>query len=491
MQSTQTIQKPKISITHEQLYAEISRRSFYQFVIYFWDTVIAETPIWNWHVKYLCDQLQAIGERVKERKPKEFDYFLINVPPGSSKSTIISEMYPVWCWTIDATQRFICGSYASTPAEDIAEKCYKIYTSDKYKRLFPHLHGKKAGGGKTKFSNGLGGERYTTSTGSGITGIHAHQLIVDDPMSPQIAASQTERERANKWVQETLSSRKVSQEVTVTIIVMQRLHELDTTGYLLKKEEEGLRIKHICIPAELSNDVKPAELRNFYVDGLFDPVRRTRQSLLQARLELGSYGYAGQMQQRPSPAEGGIIKKHWFAIIQRDRLLDYTIPHFQLDTAYTEDEENDPTAVVCYYMENDKVHVYNRISVWKEFPDLIKWLPEYVTQNGYTNRSKIYVEPKASGKSVVQTIRKGTKLNIIESAAPDDDKMTRAHIVSPKIESGQVILHAGQWSDPFVNQITSFPNAQHDDEFDCLIAIIMRELMVEKKTKKKLGGFFH
>ena len=77
--------------------AELYRRSFYEFVQYFWDTIIAEEPIWNWHIKYLCDELQAIGQRVAKREQKEHDYYIINVPPGSSKSTIISEMYPLWC----------------------------------------------------------------------------------------------------------------------------------------------------------------------------------------------------------------------------------------------------------------------------------------------------------------------------------------------------------------------------------------------------------
>ena len=134
--------------------AELYRRSFYEFVQYFWDTIIAEEPIWNWHIKYLCGELQAIGERVAKREQKLHDYYIINVPPGSSKSTIISEMYPLWCWTIDPTQRFICGSYASTPAEDISEKCYNIYTSDKFKAVYPELV-EKTSGGKTNFKNGL------------------------------------------------------------------------------------------------------------------------------------------------------------------------------------------------------------------------------------------------------------------------------------------------------------------------------------------------
>lgn len=481
MPSTLTIPKLKSSLTYEAVWRAIVRKSFYEFVKYFWDTIIAEEPVWNWHVKYLCDVLQEIGERVAKREVKLYDYYIINVPPGSSKSTIVSEMYPLWCWTIDATQRFICGSYASTPAEDIAEKCYNIYTSDKFKRLFPELV-RNTSGGKTHFKNGLKGERYTTSTGSGITGIHAHQKIIDDPMNPKIAASQLERDRANKWVSETLGSRNVDANITVTIVVMQRLHEKDTTGYLLAKEVEGIRIKHICIPAILSEDVKPVELRQYYQDSLFDPLRKTHQALALQRVELGSYGFAGQMQQRPSPEEGGIIKKAWFGKILRPGIMPNMTIHFQFDTAYTEKQKNDPSSVVAYYLENNKVFITNKASVRKEFPEFITWLPEWVKANGYTAQSKIHVEPKATGISVVQTIRTLTKLNIKFSEPPEDDKLTRVHIVSPKIECGRVILHEGEWNDSFINQITTFPNGDHDDELDCLVAIIMRELSDSKKT---------
>ncbi len=469
------MQLPPINLVR----AELFRRDFYEFVKYFWDTIIAETPIWNWHIQYLCNELQAIGERVAKREQKLHDYVIINVPPGSSKSTIISEMYPLWCWTIDPTQRFICGSYASTPAEDIAEKCYNIYTSDKFRQVYPELV-KNTSGGKTGFKNGLLGERYTTSTGSGITGIHAHQIILDDPMSPSISASTVERERANKWVSETISSRKVNNEFSVVIVVMQRLHEQDTTGYLLAKS--NLNVKHICIPAELSTDVKPAELSEYYVDGLFDPVRRSKESLQATKEDLGSYGYAGQMMQRPAPLDGGLLKKDWFPIVPLASVPQNLPAHFQLDPAYTAKQSNDPTGAMAYKTDGVNLWVLNSTSVWKEFPQLCQWLPEWVNLNGYTSQSKIRVEPKASGKSIVQQLKQTTGLNIIEDEAPKDDKVTRVNSVSPKIEAGRVYLVQGSWNDTFLNQCASFPNGLHDDEVDNLSAVIKNELNKRKFT---------
>lgn len=462
----------KLLPSDNQVDAELCRRSFYYFVQYFWDTIIAEEPIWNWHIEYLCNELQEIGIRVKNREHKEFDYFIINIPPGSSKSTIVSEMYPLWCWVIDPTQRFICGSYASTPAEDISEKCYNIYKSDKFLALFPHLV-EKSTGGKTGFKNGLLGERYTTSTGSGITGIHAHQIILDDPMSPLVAGSVVERTGANKWVSETISSRKVSNDFSVVIIVMQRLHEEDTTGYLIKK---GLKIKHICLPVELSDDVKPVELKEKYEDGLFDKVRRSKESLIATKTDLGSYGYAGQMMQRPSPMDGGLIKKNWFPIIKRSEAPTDVVYNFQLDPAYTAKQVNDPTGATAYFKHENNIYIVNSTSVWKEFPELCKWLPEWVELHGYSDKSRIRIEPKASGKSVAQQIKRTTNLNIIEDEPPKDDKVTRVNSASPKMEAGRVFLIEGAWNEGWLNQVAAFPNGIHDDEVDNLTAIIHNEL---------------
>lgn len=492
MHSLETIND--FDIDEDELAASICQDSFYFFVQEFWEEIIAEEPVWNWHIEYICNELQAIAERVKDRQPKEYDYYILNVPPGSSKSTIATIMYPLWVWTIDATQRFICGSYASTPAEDLADKAFVIYNSDKYKRYFPELGGKKANGGKTHIKNGLKGERYVTSTGSAITGIHAHQIIIDDPMNPKIAASAVERDSANKWVSETISSRKVDKKVSVTIIIMQRLHDNDTTGYLLEKVKEGLRIKHICIPAEVSDnniqDVQPQSLLQHYTEGLFDAVRAPHDVLRQIRLDLGSYGYAGQMLQRPSPPEGGILKKQWFGTIARHELFPGQVMHFQLDTAYTEKTKNDPTAIIAYYIMQGHVYIANVQSVHKEFPDLIRWLPAFVKENGGNQRSKIHVEPKASGLSVVQTLKKATNLNIITSEAPKEDKESRVQTVSPKIEAGRIILHTGGWNEHFLNQCTSFPNAQHDDEVDCLVAIILREIWTERVDISTFAGAF-
>jgi predicted phage terminase large subunit-like protein len=456
----------------------LCKKSFYYFLKTFWDTVIAEDPVYNWHIPYLCDQLQSIGQRVKERQPALYDYVIINIPPGSSKSTIASIMYPAWCWVIDPTQRFICSSYSSDISEDLANKARRLLNSEKFKRLFPDIVLLKDS--LSHFENDKGGERYTTSTGGSATGKHAHQIIVDDPQNPKKAESEAERKTAIDHLFQTLSTRKVDKELTPTIIIMQRLHEQDTTGAILAKKE--LRTLYICLPSEDGPDVRPADLRTNYTNGLFDTKRMSPPILAQMRAALGSYGYAGQFLQRPSPAEGGIFKKSWFEVVDKIRPMGTTV-HFRIDTAYTSKQSNDPTAILAYYKTGNEVYILDCQSVRLEFPELCNFIKTYTQNMGYDHRSRIKIEPKASGKSVVQELRRMTALNVIEDKPPKDDKVTRANAASPKCEAQRVKLHRGQWNEDFLNELAAFPNAAHDDKVDVLTATVHEELMDERRPR--------
>ena len=288
--------------------ADECRKDFFFFVKTFWDVIIKEEPVYNWHIPFLCEELQKLSASIVERKPKPYD-LIINIPPGTTKSTIVTVMWPVWLWTQDASIRIITNSYSSALSIDHATKSKDIIESDKFRRLFPKIVLRRDKSGKQNYENTETGYRYSTSTGATITGFHAHVIINDDPVNPKQAESEQMRQTANEHTK-TLSSRKVDKANTPVVTIMQRLHEDDVTGYLLKKKGETIR--HICLPAEDSENVLPSELRQRYVDGLLDPVRLPRAVLEEARTDLGSRGYAGQYDQRPAAAGGNIIKEDWF-----------------------------------------------------------------------------------------------------------------------------------------------------------------------------------
>lgn len=470
-------------LSPNQALAELCKRSFYRFVKEFWSVVIPETPVWNWHIKYLCDELQYLNSFVVARKPKPYD-LIINIPPGSTKSTIATQMYNAWVWAVDPTQRFITSSYAQSLSLAHSIKTRDIVTSDKYKELFPLVKLKQDQQSKSDFRNEKGGQRFTTSTGGTVTGMHAHQIIVDDPINPQQASSDAERLSANNFVTSTLSSRKIDKAITPTILIMQRLHEEDPTGVMLSKSKNK-RIKHICLPATDKGNVKPPELSEFYVGGLLDPKRLGRDVLDEALTDLGSYGYAGQYDQDPAPSEGGIFKKDWFSIIDWQQEFDRLQWNFVADTAYTKDENNDPSGYIAYAKHNNDFIIRYAQTEYLEFPELCKALPTFAKQHGYTNKSIIEIEPKASGKSLVQTLKRETSLNIKEGAVPAKDKVARAKDSSPVVEAGRVKLIRGNWNKEFVDQVCTFPNAAHDEYVDNLTMMIGNTRPKKKGIKRR------
>ena len=451
--------------------ADQCRQSFFYFVQTFWDVIIKEEPTYNWHIPYLCEELQKLSVSIVAREPKPYD-LIVNIPPGTTKSTIVTIMWPVWLWTLDASLRIITNSYSGGLSIEHATKSKDIIQSDKFRALFPHIVIRKDKSGKQNYENTETGYRYATSTGATITGFHAHVIINDDPVNPKQAESEPLRVQANEHTK-TLSSRKVDKANTPVVTIMQRLHEEDVTGYMLKKKGENIR--HICLPAEDCDDVKPAELRKFYVDGLLDPKRLNRTVLQEAMVDLGSRGYAGQYGQTPSAAGGNIIKESWFRKISYSdfRALRFKEAiHFFLDTAYDEKKkktDNDPSGIIAACKIKNNIYITHAKKVWKSFPDLLRFLPEYMYANDYdSSLSTLRVEPKANGKSVVQQLEDSTTLNVTYTPTPTDAKDVRLHAIAPKVECGRVFLVEGEWNEEFIDEVCGFPTKVHDEYVDLL-----------------------
>lgn len=294
----------------------------FDFIKIFWSEVSEDEFQPNWHIPYLCEQLEEIAEGVGRNEPKKHN-MIINIPPGTTKTITISIMFPIWCWTKWPWMKFICSSYSGALALESAEKSRDIVRSDKFKLFFPNMGIKEDKDTKSNFRiytkkqmrpgqvprMQYGGNRYSTSVGGTLTGFHGHILIVDDPLNPQQAASELELEKANYWIDQTLSTRKTNKKVTPTILVMQRLHQNDPSGYLLAKKKTN--IKHISLPGEVRNYgkyLKPVELRSKYKDDLLDAERLDWEVLQELETDLGQFGYAGQIGQSPVPPGGGMFK---------------------------------------------------------------------------------------------------------------------------------------------------------------------------------------
>ena len=464
---------PPPLLTPAQLAAaqrSLGRRSFRAFVRLFWEVVVPEPFVHNWHLDVLADALQAAVLRAAARQPKLAD-LVLNVPPGTGKSTLCTVLLPAWAWAVDPTLRIITGSYSADLATNHALKTRDVLTCDLYRLLFPEVKLRRDKNLKHEQENTRGGCRTATSVGGTITGKHAHLIVVDDPLNPRQAAARAERTAANDWLDRTLSQRKTDKAVSVTVLVMQRLHQHDCTGHVLAKA--GKQVQHICLPAEATRAVAPAELAERYIENLLDPVRLNAAVLREARIDLGAYAFAGQMLQAPAPEGGGLVKAHWLGMYKEGEAPPDAIWHLAIDPAYTANTANDPTGILCYAYANHTWFVRHAEAAHLELPELLRHLLALASRFGLGPRSRILIEPKASGKSLAQLLRQQAGMHPVEAPAPTLDKVARLHLASPHLEAGRIRLLAhAPWLPAFVNELTAFPNAPHDDLVDALVMAI-------------------
>lgn len=469
---------------------ELCNRSFYEFFKIFWGEVSSENFKDNWHIEYLCNELQRMAERVALGLPKEYD-LIINIPPGTTKSTIVSIMFPAWCWTKWYWMQFICVSYSSALSLEHAEKCRDIVQSDKYKALYPEIDIKDDKNTKSNFRlikkvqefKGhkervlYGGNRFSTSVEGTVTGFHAHIIIKDDPINPHQSASKAELNSVNRWIDSSLHTRKVDKLISCDITVMQRLHEDDPSGHALSKP--GRKVKHICLPGEVATkkdmeSVKPSELLLKYKDGLLDPIRLNKDALLELEERLGQYGYAGQVLQSPTPPEGGMFKADRFTIIQtmpNPVNILRTVRYW--DKAGTKEFERGKSIEPAYTV-GVKIHMLSgerwlisdvKRGRWssEEREDIIRSTAE---ADGVDVIVAIEQEPGSGGKESAQGTVKRLAGFTVMVELPKGDKVYRADPFSTQVNWGRVLLLQGEWNNAFLDEYRHFPNSRFKDQVD-------------------------
>jgi len=472
------------------------RDSFEDFFREAWKVIEPETKlVWNWHHSYLCEQLKTIRDQVAGKELREHDT-IINVPPGTMKSSLITIAFPVWCWISHPWMKFLTMSYNADLAIKHAVMSRDIIESDWFRDHFGHLWRLKYDvNKKSEYANNKGGNRIAFGVKGGATGKHGDILICDDPMNPKMANSQVQYEEVNRWWDNTIYNRMTNPEVSHKVIVMQRLSVNDLTGHCMKKQDEGMRLyRQICLPAQFSSLIKPERLKDMYTDGLLDRIRLTANVLKRARVSLGSNDYSGQYQQNPIAEEGNLVRPEWF---KRFRLKELEERAYQeneqivwnvfIDGAYTEDRLNDPTALLCAGVWENDLYIRDVDRVWMELPELIKHVPGFLGRNKMNGESAIVIEPKASGHSIAQMLKRYTDLNVVIDKPPKDGKTERMKSVLPFIESGRVYLEESSgWVPMLVDELKAFPFGEHDDIADTLVMAITR--MGQMKHRSSVLG---
>jgi len=459
---------------------ESYKDSYWRFFKNAWKVIEPETTLKeNWHMIYICEELEKVARRIISGIPRDA-HLIINVPPATTKSTLITVAFPAWCWILEPSLKILTMSYASDLALIHAVKSRDIIQSNWYQDLFGGIFSLKYDvNKKSEYQNDRYGHRIAFGVGGGATGKHGDLNICDDPLNPKMAASEAETKKVNDWWDNTISNRFTDPLVAQKILVMQRLSKNDLTGHCLTK---GDKYRQICLPAEKSKHIKPIEKASKYVNDLLDPVRLSRPVLEDFRVELGAQGYAGQYGQTPTAEEGNLVNPEWFGrfdiptIIQEafNQGVDLSWDFF-IDSAFTEKTTNAPTAIMAAARILGHLYVRHTQRVWMELPELIKFIPGYVSAHGYSEGSRIFIEPKASGLPAAQMLRRYTKLNIILDTAPTTDKVSRLKACLPFMEAGrQKLLKDSDWIEMYCGELKTFPFSDYKDLTDITTMAINR-----------------
>ncbi len=448
-----------------ELIASISRESLFEFVKEFWSDVIAEKPIWNWHIPYLANELQIMAERVFRGLPKDYD-LIINEPPGSTKSTLSSIMFPSWTWTRMPSSRFLGGSYTAPLAMDLSRKNKDVVTCEKYRRAFPEIVLRRDQSAKSHFVNTKGGSRYSFGVQGTVTGMHAHFIGIDDPLNPERAVSEVELEKANRVMSETLFTRKVDKEITPTILIMQRLHQNDPTQHMLDTYEN---VKHICLPAEAEDgkNVKPPELRKFYVDGLMDPKRLSKDVLRENFKALREFGYAGQFQQSPVPRGGAMFKPGRITIDTAPSKWKARVRYW--DKAGTHGGGAFTAGVLMGLDLDKRFWILDVVRGQWAMEERERTIKNTAVIDGKAVFIWIEQEPGSGGKDQASyTVKNlaGWRIQADKVGSGSGNKTVRAGPFADQVNAGNVYMVHANWNKDCVDELRYFPASKYKDQVD-------------------------
>lgn len=447
----------------------------------------------NWHIDFLCDRLEQETRRIHRGEPKKSD-IIINIMPRSLKSYICTILWNAWTWTVFPEIRFITLSYAYPLSVEHSSKTRDLIKSDWYQDKFGHVFDlKKSQDSKQYFTNTKGGERKASSVGGQLTGSGANILIFDDPVKPpkqgEFVINETEIREANSWHDSTAYNRVNDPVVDLRVYVMQRLAHNDMTGHLLAKKSQ--EYEHICIPGELTEDVKPESIRKFYQP---DPDAGNKRVFFLDRFPkkvLLNYeenmldNYPGQVLQRPVKEGGGIWKEEYFRKISYD---DVPVGRFKSLTAWDlatnkkQKKTNSASAYVYGFKTKDAIYVMDVGYVWKEFPELIPYIMKKPEPH--------YIENKSAGKDAVPELQaKG--ITAYEYKNENKDKFQSAQFAAAKAKRLKVYVVDTIWEKLMNSKeqgILEFPAAIWDDVHDafCIFMDKISEGMITEAEVREM-----
>lgn len=458
--------------------------SLAEFTAAAWHVVEPATPLqWNWHLDALCAHVQAVLEG-PDTGPWAQN-LLVNIPPGTMKSLVVSVFAPAWVWLWRPSWRAIFTSANPRVSLRDSVRCRDLIEAQWYRDTFnPSWRMAEDQNAKGNFKNSCGGSRLAISVGSKVTGDRVHAIFVDDPLDAADAPSKTARDGVTFWWDQALANRLADLKTDVRIIIMQRLHEEDLSGHLLKQGGWA----HLNLPMEFEPEIARETFLGWRdpreKEGeLLFPQRFPVEVLAEERRRLGSAGYAGQMQQRPVPAAGNKFKREWWRFwapaggcgtrpggtsAAPAKVLNPATAKFDeivgsWDCSFKDTDGADfVVGLVIGRIGADRfvlAHKRGRMG----FGDTTRAVAQQ--RKDWPKCLEILIEDKANGSAIIETLK--TEITGIIPVNPMGGKEARAAALEPEVEAGNWYLPDGaEWLGEWIEEFASFPLGRNDDQVD-------------------------
>ena len=463
-------------------------RSLADFVRVCWSIVEPGRALrWNWHLDIICDALQRqIEGDLAYRK------LLITVPPGAMKSLLVAVFAPAWAWIHHPERRTIFLSNDDVLVKRDSRRTRQIITSPLYTRLLHRAHEhhgtpepwglERDQNEKTNFENNHHGFRQCLSINASITGKRADDIAIDDPLDAKAVVNGSPEQIQRRLlsvqnvIDQVLPSRVNDLARARWTLIMQRLHEDDPAAHAMA--EGGWQI--VNLPMSYNPDhpvcVHPDDPRTTPGELLF-PDQFPQAEIDALRVKLGERHYAGQYEQAPTPAEGGLFKRAWFS--QRYPLEPKAQARLcrevaiSVDCSFRDTRGSDYTCLQVWGRSGSRFYLLDRVWARMDFPALLTAFKDLIA--AWPEAGLKLIEAKANGDALIQIMR--GQISGLVGYDPRASKYARAQGASLAFEAGQVWLPAAEhapWIGHYIEELVSFPGGSNDDQVDATSQILIR-----------------
>lgn len=448
--------------------AETNLHTFLQH--YAWPILQPGNPfVDNWHIHAICEHLEAVAS-------SEIKRLVINLPFRMLKSTIISQAFPAWEWIRRPHLQYLTASYAKDVATRDAVDSRKIIESALYQDAwggeFKMTSDQNV---KTRYENDAKGSRVVTATDAAGTGFGGNRIIIDDPVSALEADSEVARAQSIEWWKGTASTRLNNPQDDAIIVVHQRLHQEDLTGYILANEKGW---EHLVLPMRYDPALRKTTSLGFQdprsVEGeLMAPGRLSEATVTEMEERLGKYHTNAQLQQNPSSREGSIFKqKDWnFYHVHPDQMagdMDEII--WSWDCAFKGGSTSDFVAGHCIGRKGANKYLLARVCERMGFSATKARIENEQARQPFTRKTiAVLIEDKANGPAILDALEEDVPG--LTPISPQGGKVVRAHAVQPQHEAGNFYLPSPtlpgfEWVNDFMDLFAKFPGVTNDDDID-------------------------